>query len=44
MYDKNEQIIIEISTLVGQVENLQEDIDAYCEFMKSVILNTSGLN
>ena len=44
MYDKNEQIIIEISTLVGQVENLQEDIDAYCEFMKNVILNTSGLN
>ena len=46
MYDKmkNEQIIIEITTLVDTIENMQEDIDAYCEFMKGVFLNTSGLN
>jgi len=40
-YLKKENIIIDITNLVG---NLQEDTDAYCEFMKGVILNTSGLN
>ena len=46
MYDdlKNENIIIEISNLVNNIEKVQEDIDAYYEFMKGVILNTSGLN
>ncbi len=38
---KKENIIIDITNLVG---NLETDTDAYCEFMKGVILNTSGLN
>ena len=41
---KNEKIVVEITNLVDKVEKTQEDIDAYCEFMKGVILNTSGLN
>ena len=41
---KNEKIVVEITNLVDNVEKTQEDIDAYCEFMKGVILNTSGLN
>ncbi len=46
MYEdlKNEKIIVEITNLVEKVEQFQEDIDSYCEFMKGVILNTSGLN
>lgn len=36
-----ENIIIDITNLVN---NLNEDTDTYCEFMKDVILNTSGLN
>jgi len=45
MYEdlKNEKLIVEITNLVENVEKMQEDIDAYCEFMKGVILNTSGL-
>ncbi len=38
---KKENIIIDITNLIG---NLDADTDAYCEFMKGVILNTSGLN
>ena len=38
---KKENIIIDITNLVG---NLEADADAYCEFMKGVILKTSGLN
>lgn len=38
---KKENIIIDITNLVN---NLDADTDAYCEFMKDVILNTSGLN
>ncbi len=39
---KKEKLIIEITNLIqnGQAD----DIDDYCEFMKDVILNTSGLN
>ncbi len=46
MYEKlkDEKLIVEISNLVENVENIEADIDAYCEFMKGVILNTSGLN
>lgn len=46
MYEdlKNEKLIVEITNLVENVEQMQEEIDAYCEFMKGVILNTSGLN
>ena len=38
---KRENIIVEITNLVNKIET---DKDAYCEFMKGVILNTSGLN
>jgi hypothetical protein len=43
MFDdlKKEKIVIDITNLVN---NLDEATDAYCEFMKGVILNTSGLN
>lgn len=46
MYDdlKKEEIIVEIVNLVENIEAYKEDIDAYCEFMKGVILSTSGLN
>lgn len=38
---KKENIIIDITNLIG---NLDADTDAYCEFMREVILNTSGVN
>lgn len=38
---KKENIIIDITNLVSSLDG---DTDAYCEFMKGVILNTSGLN
>lgn len=46
MYEdfENEKIIIEITNLVDKAEEFKDDIDVYCEFMKGVILNTSGLN
>ena len=46
MYEKlkDEKIIVDITNLVQKVEKFEEDIDSYCEFMKGVILNTSGLN
>lgn len=46
MYEKlkDEKLIVDITNLVDKVEKFEEDIDAYCEFMKGVILNTSGLN
>ena len=41
---KNENIIIEIRALIDQsIEDL-DDIDSYCEFMREMILNISGLN
>lgn len=46
MYEelKNEKLIVEITSLVNSAEELEDEIDSYCEFMKGVILNTSGLN
>ena len=46
MYEKlkDEKIIVDITNLVKKVEKFEEDIDSYCEFMKGVILNTSGIN
>ena len=46
MYEdfENDKIIIEITNLVDKAEEFKDDIDAYCEFMKGVILNTCGLN
>ena len=46
MYEelKNEDIIVELKTLIDKAEEVQSDIDAYCEFMKQTFLATSGLN
>ena len=46
MYEKlkDEKIIVDITNLVQKVEKFEEYIDSYCEFMKGVILNTSGIN
>ena len=46
MYDdlKNEEIIVEIVNLVENIEAYKAEVDAYCEFMREVILNTQGLN
>lgn len=46
MFDdlKKEKIVVEITNLIEKAEKAQTDIDSYCEFMKGVILNTSGLN
>lgn len=46
MYEKlkDEKIIVDITNLVQKVEKFEEDIDSYCELMKGVILNTSGIN
>ena len=41
---KNEKIIVEIVNLIDKIESFENDVDAYCAFMKDVILNTSGLN
>lgn len=37
----DEQIVLEITNLVN---NTDKDTDEYLEFMKGVILNTSGIN
>lgn len=46
MYEefKNNDIIIEMKTLVDTAEEYQDEINAYCEFMKGVFLATSGVN
>ena len=46
MYDelKNNEIIVELKTLIDIAEEFQSEIDAYCEFMKQTFLATSGLN
>ena len=46
MYEdlKNEKIIIEIRSLVDDIENVKDEIDAYVEFMKEMFLSTSGKN
>lgn len=38
------QIIIELKNLIKKAENLDEDKDAYCEFMRGMILNTYSTN
>lgn len=46
MYEelKNNDIIVEMKTLIDTAEEFQSDIDAYCDFMKQTFLATSGLN
>lgn len=45
---KNEKIIVELKILLDKSEKFDEetdeDMDAYCTFMKEVIMSTSGLN
>ena len=41
---KKEKIIVELKELIKDSEKLDDEIEAYCEFMRGVILNTSGLN
>ena len=44
--EENRKIIIEIRALVNDEddEDLDEDMDDYCMFMKQMFLDTSGLN
>jgi len=46
MFEKlnDEKIIVDITNLVNNCENIENDLDAYCQFMKGIILSTSGLN
>lgn len=41
---KNNDIIVEINTLVDKAEEFKSEIDSYCEFMKEMFLKTSSLN
>ena len=41
---KKEDVIVELKTLIDTAEEFKSEIDAYCEFMKGVFLNTSGIN
>lgn len=38
------QIVIELKSLIDKVETIDEDKDMYCEFMKTMILNTYSAN
>lgn len=40
----NNEEIIELKTLIDKAEEIQADIDAYCDFMKQVFLSVSGIN
>ncbi len=46
MYEdlKKNDIIVELKTLIDKAEEVQSDVDAYCKFMKQVMLSVSGLN
>lgn len=46
MYDEllNKQIIIELKQLIDKAQELETDKEAYCEFMKAMILNTYSTN
>ena len=39
-----QQVIVEIKNLIKKAEDIEEDKDLYCEFMKTVILNTYSCN
>ena len=38
------QIIIELKNLIKKAENIDNDKDTYCEFMKDMILRTYSVN
>ena len=39
-----QNIIVELKELVDNVESFDNDLDSYCDFMRQVILNTTGIN
>jgi len=39
-----DQLITEIKNLIQKAEEIEEDKDMYCEFMKTMILNTYSCN
>ncbi len=45
---KKEKIIVDLKTLIEDTAasngEYDEDMDAYCTFMKGLIMSTSGLN
>ena len=36
-----QQVIVEIKNLIKKAEDIEEDKDLYCDFMKTVILRTA---
>jgi len=46
MYEdlSREQIIVELKNLIEKAEQIENDTDAYCDFMKGLILNTYSEN
>ena len=46
MYDKlkKDDVIVDLLNLIDKAEEIQSDIDAYCDFMKQTFLATSGIN
>ena len=41
---KNDDVIVELKTLIDKADEYKSEIDVYCAFMKSIFLNTSGIN
>lgn len=39
-----QKIIIELKKLVQSADNFDDELDSYSDFMRQVILNTTGLN
>ena len=46
MYEelKRERIIVELKELINKSDDVKDDVDSYCEFMKETFLAVSGLN
>lgn len=46
MYEQNnkEEILLEVRSLLERIDSLEEDKDALCQMMKSLILNTYSEN
>jgi len=38
------QIIVELKNLIKKAEDIEDDKDTYCEFMRGMILNTYSAN
>lgn len=39
-----EKIVMEIRDLINDIDNVKENIDNYCEFLKQMFLSGSGRN